>query len=329
MSAKLDNEQPLADICTTQENTLQNECEALVILYETTAGDSWQMNGGWLTEASICDWTGVGCMVVDNADTNGAQRHVTRINLSANQLTGTIPTELINLTQLRQLDLSGNQLTDEIPLKLGSFDYLETLLLHDNQLTGPLPFEFGDMLSLRTLDVSQNQLTGGLPSGFAQLTNLHILKLHNNNLSGVIPLSLTEISTMTTLTFAQTDLCVPIETQFQTWAVALDELSVSAYTCPSLLQIDVRDFSFQPSIATIRVGATVRWVNHDTVVHTIVNTSVPQWFDSGNIETGEIYTMIFDEAGTYPYINEVFPDMTGEIVVYEHLSTLYFPSIYR
>ena len=44
-------------------------------------------------------------------------------------MTGTIPTELGNLTSLAILNLSANQLTGEIPAELGRLDKLEELHL--------------------------------------------------------------------------------------------------------------------------------------------------------------------------------------------------------
>jgi Leucine-rich repeat (LRR) protein len=46
------------------------------------------------------------------------------LGLSRNLLTGTIPTELGKLTNLRMLSLSGNQLTGTIPSELGKLNNL-------------------------------------------------------------------------------------------------------------------------------------------------------------------------------------------------------------
>ena len=56
----------------------------------------------------------------------------------SNQLTGEIPAELGNLSNLESLNLSSNRLT-EIPGELGSLSNLTYLYLSDNQLTGCIP----------------------------------------------------------------------------------------------------------------------------------------------------------------------------------------------
>ena len=37
------------------------ECEALVALYESTDGDNWNDNTGWLATDTPCSWFGVTC----------------------------------------------------------------------------------------------------------------------------------------------------------------------------------------------------------------------------------------------------------------------------
>ena len=51
-----------------------------------------------------------------------------------NQLTGSIPVALIQLTLLENLFLESNQLTGSIPPEIGSFMHLELLYLDNNQV---------------------------------------------------------------------------------------------------------------------------------------------------------------------------------------------------
>ena len=68
-----------------------------------------------------------------------------------NQLTGTIPEELGNLTNLKSLYLSDNKLAGTIPEELGNLTNLEFLSLFDNQLTGMIPEELGSLINLKSL----------------------------------------------------------------------------------------------------------------------------------------------------------------------------------
>ena len=63
------------------------------------------------------------------------------------QLTGPIPPELGNLTNLRWLTLHDNQLTGEIPAGLGRLTNLEQVWLAGNRFTGCVPAELRSVAS--------------------------------------------------------------------------------------------------------------------------------------------------------------------------------------
>ena len=85
------------------------------------------------------------------------------------------------------IDLSGSGLTGEIPSEIGNLTNLTDLELGDNQLTGQIPVEIGNLNDLTVLDLSDNQLTGLIPPEIGNLTSLLYLRLNNNQLKGRIP----------------------------------------------------------------------------------------------------------------------------------------------
>lgn len=89
---------------------------------------------------------------------------VNSIDLSSNNLLGTIPEGIANLLILGTLNLSHNQLTGKIPEKMGSLGRLETLDLSSNQLSGSIPPSMSSMTFLNHLNLSHNDLSGPIPS---------------------------------------------------------------------------------------------------------------------------------------------------------------------
>ncbi len=98
---------PLLD-CASVAQVPALECQALVDLYTATDGTQWISQTNWLTassNATPCDWYGVQC---DNG-------HVTELVLASNQLSGTLPLTLGNLSGLTRLRLEQNALIGRIP----------------------------------------------------------------------------------------------------------------------------------------------------------------------------------------------------------------------
>ena len=81
--------------------TPTDDLVALLALYHATDGERWANNTNWLSEAPLGTWHGVA------TDSRG---RVTRLDLSTNQLRGTIPPALGRLHNLDFLALAENQL---------------------------------------------------------------------------------------------------------------------------------------------------------------------------------------------------------------------------
>ena len=88
-----------------------------------------------------------------------------------NQITGVIPPEIGNLTNLTFLDLYGNQFSGEIPSEIGNLTNLTFLDLYGNQFSGEIPSEIGNLTNLTHLWLDGNELTGEIPSEIGNLTN--------------------------------------------------------------------------------------------------------------------------------------------------------------
>ena len=124
----------------------------------------------------------------------GNLTNLTYLSLGWNNLTGSIPSEIGNLTNLTRLGLYINQLTGSIPSEIGNLTNLTRLYLDDNELTGEIPSEIGNLSNLERLYLDYNQLTGSIPLEIGNLTNLERLYLDRNQLTGEIPESICDLN---------------------------------------------------------------------------------------------------------------------------------------
>ncbi len=116
------------------------------------------------------------------------------LNLSRNRFGGRFPIEpdttqsggkrtaarLQAISELSRLDLSGNELEGSIPAELRRFPFLRTLSLEGNRLTGAVPQELAGLMFLETLTLAGNRLSG-LPN-MTELRRLRVFSVERNRL---------------------------------------------------------------------------------------------------------------------------------------------------
>ena len=177
--------------------TATEDRDALVALYHATDGASWSSSANWLSDEPLGAWYGV---------TTNAGGQVVRLDLTNNQLSGALPAELGQLSELKWLLLSYNELSGAIPAELGGLGKLVTLRLTRSQLSGEIPAELGQLSNLDGLYLNFNDLSGKLPTELGRLSNLTELDLSWNGLSGAIPGALGQLSSLEQLDLSDNDL---------------------------------------------------------------------------------------------------------------------------
>jgi len=176
----------------------------LVKVYNATSGPNW--TNKWDLTKPMNTWYGVqlnpnGCVICLELD-GALGCSTTNVQGTGNNLVGTIPAELGNLSELSRLILSNNKLRGSIPPTLGNLQNLTELWLFNNQLTGNIPTELGNLSNLKMLSLSRNQLIGSIPISLSNLTNLEQLWLFENQLTGTIPTGLKNLNKLNALSLA-------------------------------------------------------------------------------------------------------------------------------
>ncbi len=159
----------------------------LVSFYKSTNGEDW-INKWDTTNCDICSWYGITC----NGFSPDASR-VSKLELSNNNLSGTLPLDIGEMSNMRVLDLSNNHISGSLPTSFLGIG-LTVLDLSNNQMNGEIPPEIWRFAMMANLDLSNNQFSGPIPSGIGSIgfairdfVDSIIVDIENNQLSGCYP----------------------------------------------------------------------------------------------------------------------------------------------
>ncbi|GLJ55541.1 hypothetical protein SUGI_1192920 [Cryptomeria japonica] len=125
-----------------------------------------------------------------------------KLDLSANHITGTLPASIFSKLSgtLVFLNLEKNNISGSMPKEIGNLSFLVELYMDKNSLVGAIPSEIANLLNLAAIDLSQNKLQGSIPAEIQFLNqSLQYLYLNDNMLSGSIPESIGELEYLRTL----------------------------------------------------------------------------------------------------------------------------------
>ncbi len=157
----------------------QKEREALIAIYNSTGGANWKNNTNWCSDKPIGEWYGV---------TTDSEGYVYSLSLNDNNLTGTIPAQIGDLSKLSYLYLCNGDIRGVIPKEIGCCTELRDIQIVNNlNLSGNIPVELFNCTQLNALYLSAVGLTGTIPAEIGTLKNLKYLSLSGTQLSGGIP----------------------------------------------------------------------------------------------------------------------------------------------
>jgi hypothetical protein len=171
----------------------EQEFQALKAFYNATGGDTWTNRTGWEninTTATKNDvttsWKGISGIY---------DGHVTDINFYNNNLTGSLPEEMVGLDHLKSIGLNSNHMTGPLPQALKKLTKLNTFSMAGSQLNIPFPSDFIECWpNLVILNLGSCGITGTLPDIFDKTPLLWSLQIDNNNIKGTLPKSLNNLN---------------------------------------------------------------------------------------------------------------------------------------
>eukprot|EP00521_Asterionellopsis_glacialis_P007066 CAMPEP_0195282084 /NCGR_PEP_ID=MMETSP0707-20130614/1123_1 /TAXON_ID=33640 /ORGANISM="Asterionellopsis glacialis, Strain CCMP134" /LENGTH=954 /DNA_ID=CAMNT_0040341035 /DNA_START=38 /DNA_END=2902 /DNA_ORIENTATION=- len=137
-----------------------------------------------------CTWNMVVCS--DHVSGAGKGKYVTELQMARFGYTGHIATEVGLLKALQLIDAAENELDGSIPEELYELSNMKYLYLEHNKLTGTLSEGIANLYEMESLYLGHNELTGPLPQGLKSknvnnIRPLRYLSVHHNKMSGSVP----------------------------------------------------------------------------------------------------------------------------------------------
>ncbi|KAM3233982.1 hypothetical protein P3L10_019341 [Capsicum annuum] len=121
----------------------------------------------------------------------GDLRYMIFLDLQRNQLTGSIPPSIFNITSMKVIALSYTNLTRKLPTTIcDHLPNLEGLYLMSNYLYAVIPPNLEKCRKLQILALGKNEFVGTLPRELANLTALTTSSTQILHLEGEIPVEL-------------------------------------------------------------------------------------------------------------------------------------------
>lgn len=91
------------------------------------------------------------------------------LRLDQNHITGSVPDEHYNMSELRRWDLHNMNLSGTLSTKISQLTNIQTFRIARNRISGTIPTEMGSMIALQDVELHQNDLTGAIPSALCSL----------------------------------------------------------------------------------------------------------------------------------------------------------------
>lgn len=132
---------------------------------------------GW-SDTDPCKWNHVVCT---------EDKRITRIQIGHQNLQGTLPSNLQNLTKLERLELQWNSISGPLP-SLNGLASLEVVMLSNNQFTSVPSDFFTGLSSLQSIEIDNNPFSSWeIPQSLRNASGLQNFSANSANITGQIP----------------------------------------------------------------------------------------------------------------------------------------------
>ncbi|XP_071736927.1 receptor-like protein kinase 7 [Rutidosis leptorrhynchoides] len=265
---------------STLHSSSQSDQRQILYKFKSTLQTSnSQLFTSWNDQIPICNFTGIICNSVNSVtEINLSQQQLTgtvsfesicsinslqKISLGSNLLYGAITTHLSNCTNLNYLDLGDNSFSGEIP-DLSLLSRIEFLNLNLSGFSGRFPWKsLRNMSALGYLSLGDNHFDKNpFPLEILNLKNLYTIYLSNCSIEGELPEQIGNLSLLQSFELADSFMVgkIPIGITKLTKLTRLElydnefsgVLPIGLSNLVNLVQFDVSNNSLEGDISELR-----------------------------------------------------------------------------
>ncbi|CAL9186685.1 unnamed protein product [Musa hybrid cultivar] len=254
-----------------------------------------------------------------------------------------------NLTNLVFLDLSFNNIVGSIPETIGALIHMEVLYLDHNQVSGEIPATIGVLQNLHEsnnlqgrlpsaprliLDLSNNSFVGPIPQSFAKATNLSLLSLSHNHINGGFPPFFCNMQSLQVLDLSNNHLIGEIPDCHDSFPTSLQSLHLNNNNlfgplpsflkyCKHLITLDIGDNKLSGKLPTwigknllsLKVLSLRSNLLYGTIPVNIANLTSLQVLD---LSSNNLFGSLPSSLGNFSAMVEIQNDTKSVLRIYDY-----------
>jgi len=199
------------------DSSLHHARTILLKVYSETGGLDWKNSANWFQQNvndngnGVCDWHGVQCYTPESTGDERRLGHVQKVDLSGNNLVGTMPLDILDMPYLQVLNLEDNAHLDmafvdgSAEARVGLAQHVEEVLLSNTQVSSLRGLASQLQHSLRRLHITNLKISGSDFEEFYDCKELQFLYANYNSFQGQISPKIQRLSNLQELYLLDSD----------------------------------------------------------------------------------------------------------------------------
>lgn len=98
----------------------------------------------------------------------------------------------------------------------------------------------------------------------------------------------------------------------QSLSLGISDFNLAKISTSENVNVSITNYGFSPANITVNKGTVITWTNYSNISQTITS---PNHFNFGELDSGEKYSHVFNDIGTYNYYSINQSAVMGSVIV--------------